>query len=227
MQTRSIVSAIVAKKKILIVEDHPLFRAMLVQLIEQQLGMTVCGQADNVQDALTLIEQTLPDAAIIDLALPGASGLELIKDLKARNLRLPVLVLSMHAESLYAERVLRAGAQGYVSKQESPAEVVAAIRTVMGGGIYVSQRVNETILERAGHTGKAVPATGVDSLSDREIEVFQLVGRGLNSREIAKRLNLGPTTVDSYRARIKEKLGIKNAAELYQRAAQWVAEGSL
>jgi DNA-binding NarL/FixJ family response regulator len=213
------------KKKILIVEDHPLFRAMLAQLIEKDLGMTVCGQADNIKEALTLIERTRPDAAIIDLTLSGASGLELIKDLTARNLGLPVLVLSMHGEKLYAERVLHAGAKGFISKEESPAEVVEAIRTVLAGRIYVSQRVNETILERQGHAGKPVPATGVDLLSDRELEVFQLVGSGFNSREIAGRLHLGPTTVDSYRARIKEKLGIKNAAELYQRAAQWVAEG--
>lgn len=220
-------SPTVEKKKILIVEDHPLLRAMLVQLIDQELGMTVCGEADNIQDALTIIEQTLPDAAIVDITLSGSSGLELIKDLKARNIRLPVLVLSMHEESLYAERGLRAGAKGYISKEESPSEVVAAIRTVMAGRIYVSKRVTGTILERLGNADQAVQPSGVDLLSDREIEVFQLVGRGLNSREIAGRLNLGPTTVDSYRARIKEKLGIKNAAELYQRAAQWEAERSL
>ena len=220
-------SPIVPKKKILIVDDHPLFRAMLVQLISQELGMMVCGEADNIKDALTIIGRTQPDAAIVDLTLPGSGGLELIKELKARNIGLPVLVLSMHAEKLYAERVLRAGAKGYVSKHESPSEVVAAIRMVMDGRIYVSERVNEAILERLGRADKAVQPSGMDLLSDREIEVFQLVGRGLNSREIAGQLNLGPTTVDSYRARIKEKLGIKNAAELYQRAAQWLAESGL
>jgi DNA-binding NarL/FixJ family response regulator len=217
----------VPKKKILIVEDHPLFRAMLVQLISQELGMTVCGETDNIKDALVLIKQSHPDAAIVDLTLHGSSGLELIKELKARNLALPVLVLSMHAEGLYAERVLRAGARGYVSKHESPAEVVAAIRKVTDGHIYVSERVNEAILQRLGRADKAVQPSGMDLLSDREIEVFQLVGRGLNSREIAGQLNLGSTTVDSYRARIKEKLGIKNAAGLYQRAAQWLAESGL
>jgi DNA-binding NarL/FixJ family response regulator len=215
------------KEKLLIVEDHPLFRAMLVHLIDHELGMIVCGEADNIQDALKLVEATQPDAAIVDLTLSGSSGLELIKDLKARNLQLPVLVLSMHAEELYAERALRAGARGYITKQESPAEVVAAIRTVMQGRIYVSQRVNGAILERFAQPGTAPPPSGVNSLSDREIEVFQLVGRGLNSREIAYRLNLGATTVDSYRSRIKEKLEIRNAAELYQRAAQWVTEQRL
>ena len=220
-------SPAVKKKKVLIVEDHPLFRAMLVQLIGQELGMMVCGEADNIKDALTVIERTHPDAAIVDLTLRGSCGLELVKELKARDIGLPVLVLSMHAESLYAERALRAGAKGYVSKQESPAEVAEAIRKVVDGRIYVSERVNEAILGRLGRSDKAVPASGIDLLSDREIEVFQLVGRGLNSREIAGRLNLGPTTVDSYRARIKEKLGIRNAAELYQRAAQWIAESRL
>jgi DNA-binding NarL/FixJ family response regulator len=213
----------VKKKSILIIEDHPVFRAMLVQLIEKELGMTVCGQVDNIKEAMTLIEQALPDTAIVDITLPGSSGLELIKELKSRHIKLPVLVLSMHAEKLYAERVLRAGAKGYISKEEAPSEVVEAISDVMEGRIYVSKRINREILERLGHADKAVRPSGVDLLSDREIEVFQLVGRGLNSREIAERLNLGATTVDSYRARIKEKLGIKNAAELYQRAAQWTA----
>ena len=215
-------SGVVEKKKVLIVEDHPVFRAMLVQLIEKELSMNVCGQTNNIQEAMTLIEQTRPDAAIVDLTLDGLSGLELIKDLKARHNPLPVLVLSMHEESVYAERVLRAGAKGYISKQEAPAEVVEAIRQVMSGQTYVSKRVNREILDRLGHTDKAVQPSGADLLSDREVEVFQMIGRGLNSREIAGQLQLRSTTVDSHRARIKEKLGIKNAAELYQRAALWV-----
>lgn len=214
-------------KQILIVEDHPLFRAMLVQLIDKEPGMSVCGEADNVKDALTIIEQQVPDAAIMDLTLAGSSGLELIKDLKARQFRLPILVLSMHAEKLYAERVLHAGAMGFVSKEESPEEVLAAIRAVTNGEIYVSKRVSQSILARQGHAGKPVAASGVDLLSDREIEVYQLIGEGLTSREISARLQLVPTTVDSYRARIKEKLGIKNAAALYQQAARWAAERGL
>src|ERR1051325_8306892 len=145
----------VEKKKVLLVEDHPVFRAMLAQLIEKELGMTVSGQANNIQEAKKLIEQTKPDAAIVDLTLDGSSGLELIKDLRARHNPLPVLVLSMHEESLYAERVLRAGAKGYVSKKEAPAEVVEAIRQVMAGQIYLSKRVNQEILDRLGHRDKA------------------------------------------------------------------------
>lgn len=215
------------KKRILVVEDHPLFRAMLVQLINQEADMVTCGEADNISDALKLIEQTQPDAAIMDLTLQGPNALELIKDLKARHLKLPVLVISMHAEAVYAERVLRAGAQGYIPKEATPAEVVGAIRKVLAGGVYLTERITETILKRLGKADQAAEPWGVDLLSDREMEVFQLVGRGLNSREISKQLHLEVSTVDSYRARIKDKLGIKNAVGLYQRAAQWLAEKSL
>ena len=211
------------KKKILIVEDHPLFRAMLVHLIEQELGMTVCGQAGNFKDALTLIRQTQPDAAIVDLTLSGPGGLELIKEIKTHGIRLPVLVLSMHGEKLYAERVLRAGAKGYISKEQSPTEVAAAIRTVVDGGIYASSEITKAILRRQTSGEQPLPAQEMDSLSDRELEVFQLIGEGLTSREICARLHLVATTVDSYRARIKQKLALKNATELYQRAALWVA----
>jgi DNA-binding NarL/FixJ family response regulator len=211
-------------QRILVVEDHPLFRAMLVQLINQEPGMVACGEADDVSKALKLIEETVPDAVIMDLTLKGPNGLELIKDLKARNFNLPVLVISMHSETLYAERVLRAGAQGYIPKEATPAEVIAAIRKVLAGGMSVSENITEKILKRFSKVDNTKAASGINLLSDREIEVFQHVGRGLNSREISKRLHLETSTVDSYRARIKEKLGIKNAVELYQRAAQWLAE---
>ncbi len=213
----------VEKKKIIVVEDHPLFRAMLVQLIDKELGMTVCGEADNIKDAMALIEQTNPDAALVDLTLQGSSGLELIKNLKARGFDLPVLVLSMHEDKLYAERVLRAGAMGYVSKQESPTKVIEAIRKVMAGEISVSADVSGRILARVGASNLRRPS-GMDALTDRELEVFQLVGRGFTAFDIAKRLNLGHATVETYRRRIREKLGLKKVAELYQRAALWVAE---
>ena len=213
----------IRKKQILIVEDHPLFRAMLVQLIEQDLGMTVCGQSNNLHDALSIIAQTQPDAAIVDLTLSGPGGLELLKEMKALHIQLPVLVLSMHDEKLYAERALRAGAKGYISKEQSPAEVAAAIRTVVDGGIYASSKITKEILKHQTSGEPPLAAQGMNSLSDRELEVFQLIGEGLTSHEISERLHLGGTTVDSYRARIKQKLALKNAAELYQRAALWVA----
>jgi DNA-binding NarL/FixJ family response regulator len=216
-------SPTIGKTKILIVEDHPLFRAMLMQLIEQELGMTVCGQANNLGDALTLIGETRPDAAIVDLTLSGPGGLELLKEIRARQIRLPVLVLSMHDEKLYAERALRAGASGYISKQQSPAEVAAAIRTVVDGGIYASHEITKAILQHQTSGEPPLAAQGMGSLSDRELEVFLLIGEGLTSREISARLQLVASTVDSYRARIKQKLALKNAAELYQRAALWAA----
>jgi DNA-binding NarL/FixJ family response regulator len=211
-------------KKILIVEDHPLFRAMLRQLVEKELEMTVCGETDNIGAAMAIIEQVCPDLAIVDITLPGASGLELIKNIKALGLPVPVLILSMHEEKLYAERVIRAGGRGYISKQEAPSEVVKAIRNVLAGGLYVSERVSTGIVERLGHLRNATGPEGMETLSDREVEVFLFIGQGLNSREISKRINLGQSTVDTYRQRIKEKMGLKNAAELYQRAVQWVAE---
>ena len=212
------------RKNILIVEDHPLFRAMLVQLINAEIGMTVCCEVDNIDDAMLHIENELPDAAIIDLTLQGMNGFELIKKLKARDYTFPMLVISMHDERLYAERALLAGAKGYVSKQETSAEVIKAIRKVLDGQIYVSERVSGMLLERMTDSGKHVQLSGMDSLSDRELHVFQLIGEGMNSRQISEHLKLGVSTVDSYRARIKEKLGIKNAVELYQRAAQWLLQ---
>ena len=216
-----------AKKTIFIVEDHPLFRYMLVELINNEPNMTVCGEADNVSDALTSIKLIEPYAAIIDLNLIGSCGLELIKSLRAHQIQIPVLVLSMHDETLYAERVLRAGAQGFISKLASPVEVLTAINKVLAGEIYVSELINSQILSRLGNNNKAESLSNISKLSDREIEVFQLIGRGLNSRECGESLKLGTSTVDSYRARIKDKLGLKNAAELYQRSTQWLAENQL
>lgn len=213
-------------KNILVVEDHPLFRAMLVQLINTEIGITVCCEADNIRDAMMLVERNPPDAAIVDLTLQGKSGLELIKQLKASRYPIPVLVISMHEEILYAERALRAGARGYISKQQPAAEVIKAIRKVLDGDIYVSERVSKAILEKLSDTGQHMQISGMDVLSDREIEVFLLIGRGLNSRQIGEQLNLVTSTVDSYRARIKIKLGIKNASELYQRATEWLVERS-
>ena len=216
-----------AKKTIFIVEDHPLFRVMLAKLIDNEANMTVCGEADNVSDALSSIKRIQPDAAIVDLTLIGSCGLELIKSLRARQIQIPVLVLSMHDENLYAERVLRTGAQGYISKLASPDEVLKAINTVLAGQVYVSELINSQILSRLGNNDNAKSLSNISTLSDREIEVFQLIGCGLNSRECGVSLKLGTSTVESYRARIKDKLGLKNSAELYQRSTQWVAQNQI
>lgn len=201
-----------------------MFRERLAHLINKELGMTVCGETDNIREAMEIITATKPDVAIVDITLRGSSGLELIKDIKAQGLSLPVLVLSMHEEDLYAERALHAGAQGYISKNEASSEVIEAIQKVLAGDVYVSSRVTSRILQRIGKMGDRADKSAIELLSDRELEVFQLAGRGMNSREIAKELNLSEGTIDSYRFRIRQKLNFSSSADFYRQAAQWVAE---
>ncbi len=212
------------KHKILLVEDHPMFREMLAQLIDRDLGMEVCGEADNIQEAMSLIGEKNPDIAIIDISLKGSSGLELIKDIKARGAKVDVLVLSMHEEELYAERALRAGAKGYITKNEASSEIIEAIRTVMNGEVYASRKVTAKLLERMTKKNSSPELDGLELLADRELEVFQMLGSGKSTREIAKELNLGESTVETYRSRIKDKLQLRSAAELYLRAGQWVRD---
>jgi DNA-binding NarL/FixJ family response regulator len=186
--------------------------------------MAVCGEADNIKDAMRLIQKNQPDIAIVDITLRGSSGLELLKDIKAQGLNINVLVLSMHDEELYAERALRAGAKGYITKNEASTEVVKAIRCVMQGEVYASKQMTARLLERMTHRRAGSDITGMETLADRELEVFQMLGRGKSTREIAQTLSLGESTVETYRARIKEKLQLRSAAELYLRAGQWVRE---
>jgi len=201
-----------------------MFREWLTQMLARDPGCEVCGEADNIREAQGIIQATHPDIIIVDLTLRGSSGLELIKDLRAQKLEIPVLVLSMHDEDLYASRVLRAGARGYISKSEASSTLTKAIRQILDGKIYLSEGMTARMLERVA-AGVSLPGTsGLERLADRELEVFQLIGKGHNGREIAELLHLGETTVDTYRARIKEKLGLRNAAEVYNRAAQWVYE---
>lgn len=211
-----------APVRVVLVEDHQMFREWLAHLITKKFSSEVCGEADNIRDAMKLIQETQPDIAIVDVSLRGSSGLELIKDLKAQGIEVPVLVLSMHDEALYAERVLRAGARGYITKSEASTTLLKAIRQVLSGGIYLGERMTATMLEKM--SAGAAPGVGVELLADRELEVFQLIGKGFNAREIAEQLHLGESTVDSYRARIKDKLKLRNAADLYSRAAQWLQE---
>jgi len=210
--------------QVALVEDHPMFREHIGQLINRDLGMEVCGEADNIKDAMTLIRERKPDIAIVDITLRGSSGLELLKDIKAQGIDLPVLVLSMHDEDLYAERSLRAGAKGYITKNEASSEVVKAIRKVMNGEVYVSKRMTARLLERMTQKRSPSDIQGLALLADRELEVFQLLGRGKSTHDIAVALNLGESTVETYRARIKEKLQLRSAAELYLRAGQWVRD---
>lgn len=201
-----------------------MFREHLAQLIGRDLGLSICGEADNIRDAMRLIRETSPDIAIVDITLRGSSGIELVKDIKAHGLSVDVLVLSMHDEELYAERALRAGAKGYITKNEASTEVLKAIRCVMNGDVYASRQVTARLLERLARKRAPVEVAGIETLADRELEVFQMLGRGKSTREIALSLNLGESTVETYRARIKDKLQLKSAAELYLRAGQWVRE---
>ncbi len=209
--------------KVVLVEDHEMFREQLAQLIVKEGSFHVCGQADNIKSGMDLIQAQKPDIAVVDISLRGSSGLELVKDLKAQGLEMPVLILSMHAESLYAERAIRAGARGYVTKNEVTATLLRAIQRVLDGGIYLSDEMTASMLGRLSNPGQPRQQLGgMELLTDRELEVFEMLGHGFKTREIAHQINLGETTVDTYRTRIRLKLRLRNAAELYSRAAQWV-----
>jgi DNA-binding NarL/FixJ family response regulator len=173
---------------------------------------------------MEMILETKPDIAIVDLTLNGANGLELIKNLKAHGIQIPVLVLSMHDETLYAQRVLRAGARGYITKQEASSQVMAAIRRVLSGDVYLSDRLTAKILAKMTAPDAPPDDFKVNLLTDRELEIFQLIGNGFTTREISEKLNLGLTTIDTYRARIKEKLELRSGIELFRRASEWAKE---
>jgi DNA-binding NarL/FixJ family response regulator len=213
-----------SKKKVVIVDDHPLFRERLAQLINHELDMEVAGEAESAKDAIQLIRNTPPDLAIVDITLNESSGLELIKSIRALSIGMPVLVLSMHEESLYAERALRAGATGYITKHQAAGEVILAIRRVLAGAIYLSEKMTSGFLKSLTATGVKSIARAFDRITDRELEVLDLIGRGHTTRQIADKLQLGVATVDTYRARIKEKMNFRNAAELQHFAIRWVRE---
>src|ERR1700736_1074188 len=208
--------------RVLIVDDHPMTRAGLVHVINHQPDMVVCGEAENAAEALDALDEGKPDLVLADITLPGKSGLELIKDIKAMHPRLPTLVISMHDESLYAERVLRACARGYITKHEGGEKLMQAIRHVLSGQIYVSEKMSAHILEILSG-GQAAPVRSlIAQLSDREFEVFELLGEGVSAHEIARRLHLSTKTVDAHRANIKTKLIIKTTSELISYAARWM-----
>jgi DNA-binding NarL/FixJ family response regulator len=206
---------------ILIVDDHPIFREGLCQSINRQQDFTVCGEAENAAQALDCVQRLRPDLVIVDLTLPGKSGLELIRDLQALHPDLAVLVVSMHDESLYAARVLRAGARGYVMKQESPQILLQAIRQVLAGGIYVSEKMSAQILES--YSGRRVQSSTspIEQLSDREFEVFHLIGLGRNNQNIADQLHLSFKTVAVHQANIRRKLNLGSSSDLIRFAVRW------
>jgi DNA-binding NarL/FixJ family response regulator len=208
---------------VVIVEDHRMFREQLGHLIDKAADMKVCGHADNSRDGFELIKQTRPGIAIVDISLKGSSGLELLKELRLAGIQVPVLVLSMHEESLYAERALRAGANGYITKHEASQDVMIAIRRVIEGEIYLNPRFMGRMMSKIMAGGERT-ADPMERLANRELEVFRLIGRGLTTRQISERLGLGATTVDTYRTRIKEKLKLDNANLLRLEASRWVQE---
>lgn len=208
--------------RILVVDDHPIVRQGLVQLVAGEPDLSVCGEATDAEEALSLVRELQPDLAVVDISLEGTSGLELLKRLKTHHPGLPVLVVSMHDESLYAERALRAGARGYIMKHEAITTLQSAIRRVASGGIFLSDRMTERLVEKAAGRHVGGGSSGVESLSDRELEVFELIGRGLRTSEIAQQLCLSVKTIETYRAKIKEKLHLKSGAELVQHAVSWV-----
>ena len=207
-------------KRIFLVDDHPLVREWLTQLIDQQPDLTVCGEAGNAAEAVAALGTARADLAIVDLSLEDSTGLDLIKSLQRLTPAVPVLVLSMHDESLYAERVFRAGARGYVNKRESAQRIVEAVRRVLDGKLYVSEKAAE-ILAAQTVRGRAHGEPAIDRLSDRELEVFEKLGQGIGTRQIAEDFSVSIKTVQAYCARIKEKLNVGSATELLREAVRW------
>ncbi|MEX0993933.1 MAG: response regulator transcription factor [Balneolaceae bacterium] len=212
------------KQRIYIVDDHPLMRKGMAMTLQSELEFDVCGQAETAEQALGEITDLKPDAAVIDISLPGMNGIELIKNLLNQLPELKVLVVSRHDEELYAERAIRAGAKGYLMKLEAGDILVTAVRQVLNGSIYLSDKIGSQMIMKmtsGKNTGSSNP---LDLLSDRELEVFELIGKGETTNEIAQKLHVSVKTVESYRARIKDKLQLKSANDLLRRAVQWVED---
>ena len=209
------------KKNVLVVDDHPLLRQGLALLINQQQDMQVCGEAEEAHAAMQAITQRRPDIMILDISLNGPDGLELLKSIRASDPDLPVLILSMHDEAIYAERALRARANGYIMKQEATEKVLVAVRRILNGELYLSDRMSNKMLQHYIGGAPSMIQSRISSLSDRELEVFRLIGEGRATREIAEELHLSIKTVETYQAHIKEKLALRSGRELIQHAIQW------
>ena len=208
--------------KILIVDDHPLVRAGLAQLIGDTTDLAVCGEAGDMSSALRLLDKVTPDLAIIDLSLSGGSGLDLIEHIKARNSEILILVASMHDESLYAERVLALGARGYINKQEAQEKIIQAIRQVLSGKVYLSDAMTENILKNM--VSNSDEKQGINSLSNRELQVFEMIGHGVAPGKMARKLNISVKTIETHQAHIKKKLGVSSSHQLTHHAIRWVLD---
>lgn len=213
------------KSRIFLVDDHAMFREGLRQLIDRELDLTVCGDAAAPDEALQGIRELKPDLAIVDISLSGGNGIDLVKAIKSEYEDLPVLIVSMHDEVLYAERALRAGAMGYVMKQEPAKTVKTAIRKVLGGDLHLSEKMASSVISKVMHGADEVAPSPLEKLSDRELEVFQMLGQGKSARQIAEDMNVTIPTVNSFRNRIKEKLQLKSSTEVMLHAIHWSREG--
>jgi len=211
------------RKKVFIVDDHPVVRDGLITLIEHEQDFNVCGDADDAAEALKSISELKPDVVIVDIGLKSSDGIELTKSIKTRYPRMPVVVLSIHDESVYAERALHAGASGYLMKEAASNDIITAIRTVLSGEIYVSDQMAKKLLGNAFSRKSDIGTDPVAKLSDREFEIFRLIGSGYKVSQIADRMHLSSKTIETYRARIKEKLNITDASKLLRYAIKWVS----
>ena len=221
MPQSTIVAAGPRKHRVLVVDDHPIVRQGLALLIDQEPDLVVCGAAEEAHSALQAIASLRPDILILDISLPGSDGIDLLKTIRATDPDIPILVLSMHAESVYAERALRAGANGYIMKQEATDNVLVALRRLLRREVYVSERIANTMLRQLVSGSRKSDGPPEARLSDRELEVFRMIGAGMGTRRIAEDLGLSVKTVETYQAHIKDKLGLRTSRDLVQRAIQW------
>jgi DNA-binding NarL/FixJ family response regulator len=209
------------KFKVLLVDDHPIVRQGLALLIDREADLSVCGEAERAHTAFHAIEALKPDIVVLDISLSGPDGLDVLKEIRMKTSDLPVLILSMHDESIYAERAMRAGANGYIMKQEATEKVLVAIRRILQGEVYLSDRLTNTMLQQFVRGTAPSKSSPLVNLTDRELEVFRLIGEGHGTRRIADELHLSVKTIESYQAHIKEKLALRNARELVQHAIEW------
>jgi len=215
------VSVQTKKCRVLLIDDHPIVRQGLALLIDREGDLSVCGEADGAHSAFHAIETLRPDLVVLDISLSGPDGLDVLKEIRMKTASLPVLILSMHDESIYAERAMRAGANGYIMKQEATEKVLVAIRRILQGEVYLSDRLTNTMLQQYMRGVSPTKMSPLVSLTDRELEVFRLIGEGHGTRQIADELHLSVKTIESYQAHIKEKLALRNARELVQHAIEW------
>ena len=209
------------KYRVLLVDDHPIVRQGLALLIDREADLSVCGEAEGAHTAFHAIEALHPDIVVLDISLSGPDGLDVLKEIRMKIAGLPVLILSMHDESIYAERAMRAGANGYIMKQEATEKVLIAIRRILQGDVYLSDRLTSTMLQQFVRGTAPAKSSPLVNLTDRELEVFRLIGEGHGTRRIADELHLSVKTIESYQAHIKEKLALRNARELVQHAIEW------